>query len=257
MTPHQHFHALTDKLAESTAIASATQKGQELIKLLKSKIKDILHPPALAKTPHAEQRVREEEQRVIDETPILTVPQITDTPLIIQARNSTVKRVLKITPWLHRQLTQNNTPGGIPLIRRVHPIPNSDTPEHRPMTVTAPPSHRHLLRTQSTAFLPITKWASPLQATQCIVMQQAMNILTIKEKARFNAMFTPRDLMQHAMIPFTHPFEHYANPMLHPMTGETISSYEKLMNNPTTAEIWQTVFGKDFGEMAQGNNKTG
>jgi hypothetical protein len=29
------------------------------------------------------------------------------------------------------------------------------------------------------------------------------------------------------------------------------------MHNPTTAEIWQTTFGKNFGGMAQGNNKTG
>jgi hypothetical protein len=31
---------------------------------------------------------------------------------------------------------------------------------------------------------------------------------------------------------------------------------QKLMNNPATAEIWQMAFGKDFGEMAQGDNKT-
>ncbi len=29
------------------------------------------------------------------------------------------------------------------------------------------------------------------------------------------------------------------------------------MNSPATAEVWQTAFGKDFGGMAQGNNKTG
>jgi hypothetical protein len=45
--------------------------------------------------------------------------------------------------------------------------------------------------------------------------------------------------------------------MVHPVTGETISSYKKVMHNPATAEIWQTAFGKDFGGMAQGNNKTG
>ncbi len=39
--------------------------------------------------------------------------------------------------------------------------------------------------------------------------------------------------------------------------GKMISSYKKLMNNPATAEIWQTAFGKDFGGMAQGCNKTG
>jgi uncharacterized protein YwlG (UPF0340 family) len=42
-------------------------------------------------------------------------------------------------------------------------------------------------------------------------------------------------------------FEHYAMPMVHPVTGETISSYKKLMKDPVTAETWQTAFGKDFG----------
>jgi hypothetical protein len=45
--------------------------------------------------------------------------------------------------------------------------------------------------------------------------------------------------------------------MVHPVMGETISSYNKLMNDPATAEIWQPAFGKDFGGMAQGCNKTG
>jgi hypothetical protein len=45
--------------------------------------------------------------------------------------------------------------------------------------------------------------------------------------------------------------------MSHPTTGETISSYKRLMNDPETAEVWQTAFGKDFGGMAQGGNKTG
>ncbi len=51
--------------------------------------------------------------------------------------------------------------------------------------------------------------------------------------------------------------EHYANPMVHPITGSIISSYKKLMHNLATAEVWQTAFGKDFGGMAQGCNKTG
>jgi hypothetical protein len=45
--------------------------------------------------------------------------------------------------------------------------------------------------------------------------------------------------------------------MVHPITGETISSYKKLMNDPATAEIWQTTFRKDFDGMAQECNKTG
>jgi hypothetical protein len=34
-----------------------------------------------------QQRVREEEQRVIDDTPILTIPRITNAPPIMQAHN--------------------------------------------------------------------------------------------------------------------------------------------------------------------------
>jgi hypothetical protein len=51
--------------------------------------------------------------------------------------------------------------------------------------------------------------------------------------------------------------EHFASPMVHPITGITISSYKKLMNDPATAKVWQTTFSKEFGGMAQGDNKTG
>ena len=52
-------------------------------------------------------------------------------------------------------------------------------------------------------------------------------------------------------------FVHFASPMIHPTTGEAISSYKRLMNDAETAEVWQTAFGKDFGGMAQGDDKTG
>ncbi len=45
--------------------------------------------------------------------------------------------------------------------------------------------------------------------------------------------------------------------MVHPTTGKTVSSYKRLMHNPDTLEVWQTAFGKDFGGMAQGDNKMG
>jgi hypothetical protein len=62
-------------------------------------------------------------------------------------------------------------------------------------------------------------------------------------------------LMKHAKMRVN--MEHYANPMVHPVTSCTISSYKKLMHNPATAEVWQTAFGKDFGGMMHGCNKTG
>jgi hypothetical protein len=76
----------------------------------------------------------------------------------------------------------------------------------------------------------------------------------LKEQASFNAIYIPTKLMKHE-LPVD--FEHYANPMVHPVTGETISSYKKLMNDPATAKVWQTAFGNFLGGMAQGDNKTG
>ncbi len=45
--------------------------------------------------------------------------------------------------------------------------------------------------------------------------------------------------------------------MMHPNTGEMISSYNGYMHNPASLEVWQTAFGKEFNGMAQGDDKTG
>ena len=41
------------------------------------------------------------------------------------------------------------------------------------------------------------------------------------------------------------------------MTGESITSYKKLARDPLLREIWTTAMGKEFGNMAQGDRKTG
>jgi hypothetical protein len=52
-------------------------------------------------------------------------------------------------------------------------------------------------------------------------------------------------------------YKHLVMPMIHPTTGESISSYKGLMNDPATAEVWMTAFEKDFCGMSQGDNNTG
>ncbi len=99
--------------------------------------------------------------------------------------------------------------------------------------------------------------AIPTQSRQRLVTQQAINGLTICELATAYTIFMPRALLPHAKHAHSPHFEHYASPMVHPITGETISSNKKLMNNPATAEVWQMAFGKDFGGMAQGCDITG
>ena len=51
--------------------------------------------------------------------------------------------------------------------------------------------------------------------------------------------------------------EHFCVPVVHPTTGETITSYKKLAKDEELKETWTTEFGKEFGNLAQGDNKTG
>jgi hypothetical protein len=89
-----------------------------------------------------------------------------------------------------------------------------------------------------------------------MISQHAINNLILNELQCNLTHYTPLKLH-----PYTSPppidLAHYAMPRIHPVTGVTISSYHKLMKDPTTAEIWMMAFGKDFGGMSQGNNKTG
>ena len=253
LTPHQHFRALTDELTENTTSAGITTKGRRLLELLGGRIKTILDPPPISD----EQRVilqqqkaeREAEQRVIDTSPIITLPRLTSAPPILLTRNPTAKRILRDTPRLHRRVTRNNVPG-VTQEATIHPIPAIPDTARRPSQKIATPS-----RVQPRRGPRATRSTMPSRARQRIVTQHAVNLLTLQEEASFSTMHTPRALLKHAKMPIN--FEHYASPMVHPVTGRTISSYKKLMNDPATAEVWQTAFGKDFGGMAQGCKKTG
>jgi hypothetical protein len=44
--------------------------------------------------------------------------------------------------------------------------------------------------------------------------------------------------------------------MVHPDAGEHITSYRKFMLDSARSEVWMTAFGKDFGDMCQGDDKT-
>jgi hypothetical protein len=104
MTPHQHLRAFTDELTDLVPPANETLKGKWVLQLLQTCIQVLLEPPPIL----LEQRVdnnaiaHKKEQRVINDTPILTIPPITEAPVIMQSHNLTVKRMLKNTPCLHQ-----------------------------------------------------------------------------------------------------------------------------------------------------------
>jgi hypothetical protein len=100
------------------------------------------------------------------------------------------------------------------------------------------------------------QWSNRLTLrNSCIISQEAINQLLIYNLYKDATHFI---LLNMRPKPFAYvDYKHLAMPMIYPTTGKSISSYKRLMNDPTTAEVWVTAFGKDFGGMSQGNNKTG
>jgi hypothetical protein len=55
-------------------------------------------------------------------------------------------------------------------------------------------------------------------------------------------------------IPWT--CEHFCAPVTHPVMGKSITKYNKLIADPITRQVWSRAFGKEFGNLAQGDNIT-
>jgi hypothetical protein len=114
-------------------------------------------------------------------------------------------------------------------------------------------------QTMSTKSTKTPRWSNRLALPRLrnthLISQEAIAHLLTTEQTKDELPFTPFNL--HKYGPPPQDLEHYAMPMIHPITGKSISSYKRLMNDPATADTWMMVFGKDFGGMSQGDNKTG
>jgi len=121
---------------------------------------------------------------VIDDTPITTIPRITDAPPIMHSRNPTEKRHLKNTPRIHQCQTRNNTPGAVPLITRIeeHAVQHVAY-KHDPLdpilavSMTRPPS------------IPFT-----CNARHNLITTQATNALTTQEQCTPHSAFMHQSL---------------------------------------------------------------
>ena len=253
LSPTAHLKALTEELQKETKLAAGTTKGRRLIKSLGKAIKAILAPPN-----EEEQRVSNEmvrESVTEDDAPIVTIQRITEAPAIMQTRDPTAKRNLINTARIHRRQTRNNTPGALPKITR--DAPNCIEPDPQPPTTEKRRSTRVQKNTSNVIILPPHKiLGGGTRASARLISQSALNAMTMHEALNVTLPFMPRRLAPPTYTDST-TYAHVAAPMIHPKTGEIISSYKRLMNDPATAEVWQTAFGKDFGGMAQGDLKTG
>ena len=228
----------------TTGLAAQTHKGRALIKALGKAIKAILTPPAVCKQ-RVENSIREVETQHTNEI-IAPITRISDAPAIMKARDPTAKRNLIKDAPTHRRSTRNNTPGAVPAIQRVAPA--LILPDTRPAPATRR-SNRVKPTTTPVIIIPLYRMlGGGTRASARLISQQALNGMTMREALTPPLLvFTPRTFVPIAYENNVPNFAHFASPMVHPTTGETISSYKRLMNDPETAEVWQTAFGKDFG----------
>jgi hypothetical protein len=152
----------------------------------------------------------EGQQRVINDTLIITIPCITEAPGIIQSQNPTTKCTLQTMPCLHRHVTWNNILGILPGPAVVPPVP-----------ILAAVQMYH---------------PTPSGACSQIVTREAINALTASKLNKCHNIFAPGKLPDDPALMASIRPKHFACPMVHPITSKTILSCKKLMNDPAMTE---------------------
>eukprot|EP00804_Cyclotella_cryptica_P030451 CCRYP_008524-RA/>CCRYP_008524-RA protein AED:0.26 eAED:0.26 QI:0/0/0/1/1/1/2/0/901 len=197
--------------------------------------------------------------------------------------NPTAPRTLCITPQLHNRVTRNNTLGlaTSPTPPCQSPCLNPETPtllttasptcpSLHPHLSTPPPQHSnsHENPLDSPTFadddedsiiiplasIPEDKRGPINVQIPHFISQEALQAFVSHTSIPSSSnLFIPK-WQQQTFIPH---LEHFANPVVHPVTGQTLGKYEELANDPVLRDTWTTVFGKELGALAQGDNRTG
>lgn len=172
--------------------------------------------------------------------------------------NPTAPRQIQQAPRRHQRVTRNNTPGidiaeppqQPPKRRRMSPRLNQATPLH--------PTPEQELEIEE-PIITVTKEFHPTPNFRGgnIISQEAVNLIT-QETWRAPEIYAPRKFHQRNTKSNNASLniEQFCMPAIHPITKESITSYKKLVEDPITKEIWSIGFGKEFGNMAQGDDYT-
>ncbi len=168
----------------------------------------------------------------------MTVP--VPTPL---ANNPAAPRVLKQKQQTHQQKTRCNNHGSLPTIVQMQFLPPLPLfTEIKPTVPTIPSRSTNSTATPQQSHR-LSQMTLPCMQQTRIISQEAIYHLVPTKCDRLN--------------PQQQNLEYYAMLVVHPITGEHITSYHCLMLDPLTSKVWMTAFEKDFGSMAQGDEKTG
>ncbi len=148
--------------------------------------------------------------------------------------NPTAPHITRTTPRVHQRHTRNN-------------VPPTSTPIETPTTTPAPQD----------AAPPINE---PTITHETSEPQRSPRIALQSPRLYSNAALATLRIQTYAPLPNSHAIpwtcEHFCAPVIHPVTGESITKYKKLVDDPITRHIWSRAFGKEFGNLAQGDAAT-
>ena len=168
-----------------------------------------------------------------------------ETPTVTARTNPTNTRVLGSKSRTHLKNTWANTPRATPPIAATEPSRRRSrrlNPEDAPVQSAGSNSTRILLFQQN------------------IITQAAVDAKMANVYYNDNAYaWVPCKHLQGEKedVRAEHDIKHVCAPVVHHETGETITSYKKLAHGPVMSKTLMTGFGKEFGNLAPGDDKTG
>eukprot|EP00804_Cyclotella_cryptica_P010472 CCRYP_012303-RA/>CCRYP_012303-RA protein AED:0.45 eAED:0.14 QI:0/0/0/0.6/1/1/5/0/1176 len=242
--PNNH-HEVYNELFESIQKLKVPAKRKFLKRIAKAL--DIL-----ATTPHPTSPATEGEPNSEGGTNDIVFQRENEAPKVTTSNNPTAPALIKSTQRMHQRHTRTNTPGQLPAI--INPANDMPTTRRSPRLATIDESP--IITTQGPSSSRITLHSPN------IIACQALNHLTQQVYTDPNQLWVPNTFVS-SSPPNTSEscynvdIKHFCNGLQHPVTGETITTYKRLINIPQMREIWTTAFGKEFGNLAQGDNKTG
>ena len=103
--------------------------------------------------------------------------------------------------------------------------------------------------------------ANPSFRTPCIISQEALmafSLAAVGIERRFPMVEDHQDSTSKTMEEVHAPdnLQYFCATVIHPTTREIITSYKKLINDPTLRDVWETRFGKEWGGLTQGDRET-
>lgn len=233
-TPMEHATDITDDLVTTAARLPKRQQRKVLTKVARELHKVISQNEA----PTSEGGNMRSEGGNLSSEGEATVTRPA-TPAITTSTNPTAQRVVKTAPRTHQRNTRANVPGT---------LPPSKFPSYKPQP-------RRSTRTQrATQHSP----TAPTVVQQHHIISQDALLAYLGASMMTNLasnVWRPTELEMN--MDAGDDMIYYCGPVTHPLTGKAIKKYQEVIKCEELRETWETAFGKEFGGLAQGDDRTG